>query len=636
MKKRVTAILVAASMALSSLTACGGATGAHTAAGDASGSPAAATQATDKQEAAAGQAADQTAATGQAVDQAAPATYTLEAKTFPMRTELNRDGVKSREVTLYFVNGGDIPYVALTEYMPFVGETYKDDDIKCPAAEYEITHPAENHTLVTRKDNGSAMDFDSAKDTIDFLGMDTFVSTPTSTAPAAIISLGEAGKGGISNLFEADVSTYYRSGAPLITYDMSEYLIDFIEKDGECYVPLQTINDLLVARNGMVVVFTGEEVLASLTSKTLIDEMYNAPTGTMSEEFARFNYNELRFVMDHFYGLKEQHSIQDFGEFFMQTNLITDLAGTDPKAFDNALRKLTMKYLDDGHSGLLKTSFMAGKLDPKDVDGQLEVLDSLGTSVNEMAFGSLPAKDARASFYPDVPEMSSDLIQEHYPWYYEEVGDTAIITFDRFACDKTDYYTEADLSNPQDTIELIAYANQQITREDSPIKNVVLDLSLNVGGAADAAAFVIAWFEAGTARMTVFDKQTGAQNIGSYMADINLDGECGFDDGLQDVSKYCLISSVSFSCGNLVPAFFKGKNGITLLGKTSGGGTCAVLPFTTASGALFTISSPLQISMIKNGSMYDIDKGVEPDFVISKYETMYDREKLVEFIHNLP
>ena len=101
-------------------------------------------------------------------------------------------------------------------------------------------------------------------------------------------------------------------------------------------------------------------------------------------------------------------------------------------------------------------------------------------------------------------------------------------------------------------------------------------------------------------------------------------------------AKYCLISSTSFSCGNLVPAFFKGSNGITLLGKTSGGGTCAVLPFTTASGAVFTISSPLQISMIRNGALYDIDKGIEPDFVISKYETMYDREKLVEFIHNLP
>lgn len=626
MKKRVIAILLTVSMALSSLAACGGATGAQTASGNASGSPAA----TD-------QAADKTAEAQVTENQAAPATYTLEAKTFPMRTELNRDGVKSREVTLYFVNGGDIPYVALTEYMPFVGETYKDDDIKCPAAEYEITHPVENHTMVTRKDNESAMDIDVEKDTIDFLGMDAFVSTPTSTAPAAIISIGEAGKGGISNLFEEDVSTYYRSGAPLITYDMSEYLIDFIEKDGECYVPMQTINDLLVARNGIVIVFTGEEVLASLTSKTLIDEMYNAPTGTMSEEFARFNYNELRFVMDHFYGLKEQHSIQDFGEFFMQTNLITDLAGTDPKAFDSALRKLTMKYLDDGHSSLLKTSFMAGKEDPKAMETQLEVLDSLGTSINEMMFGSLPAKDARAKYNPDVPEMSSDMTKTLFPWHYEEVGDTAIITFDKFACDKADYYKEADLSNPQDTIELISYADQQINREGSPIKNVVLDLSLNIGGAADAAAFVIAWFKAGTARISVFDKQTGAQNIGAYMVDVDLDGECGFDDGLSgDIAKYCLISSTSFSCGNLVPAFFKGSTGITLLGKTSGGGTCAVLPFTTASGAVFTISSPLQISMIKNGAMYDIDKGVEPDFVISKYETMYDREKLVEFIHNLP
>ena len=102
------------------------------------------------------------------------------------------------------------------------------------------------------------------------------------------------------------------------------------------------------------------------------------------------------------------------------------------------------------------------------------------------------------------------------------------------------------------------------------------------------------------------------------------------------MSKYVLISPSSFSCGNLVPAFLKGSNNVTLLGRTSGGGTCTVMTFTTASGAVFAISSPLQISMIRNGSMYDIDKGVDPDFVISKYDTMYNREKLVEYIHSLP
>ena len=66
----------------------------------------------------------------------------------------------------------------------------------------------------------------------------------------------------------------------------------------------------------------------------------------MSEEFALFNYNELRFVLDHFYGLKEQHNIQAFGDFFAETNLLEALAGTNSKAFDAALRRLTLKYLE--------------------------------------------------------------------------------------------------------------------------------------------------------------------------------------------------------------------------------------------------------------------------------------------------
>ena len=190
------------------------------------------------------------------------------------------------------------------------------------------------------------MDVDTDKDTIDFLGMSSFLVLPTCNSSVAILSLGEAGIGGVSNLFEEEPSSYYRLGESLITYDMSEYLIDLIEKDGECYMPLQTVNDLFLPGNNKVVVFTGEEVLASSISRSLLDEMYNAPKGNMSEEFALFNYNELRFVLDHFYGLKEQHNIQDFGDFFAEANLLEALAGTNSKAFDAALRRLTLKYLE--------------------------------------------------------------------------------------------------------------------------------------------------------------------------------------------------------------------------------------------------------------------------------------------------
>ena len=102
-----------------------------------------------------------------------------------------------------------------------------------------------------------------------------------------------------------------------------------------------------------------------------------------------------------------------------------------------------------------------------------------------------------------------------------------------------------DRDNPQDTIDLIIYANSQIKREGNPIKNIVIDLSNN------------------------------------------------------------------------------------------GGGSCVVQPCTTAAGTVFQISGSRQISIIKNGSFYNTDAGIEPDFRLEKPESYYDRPALVEYLHNL-
>ena len=42
-----------------------------------------------------------------------------------------------------------------------------------------------------------------------------------------------------------------------------------------------------------------------------------------------------------------------------------------------------------------------------------------------------------------------------------------------------------------------------------------------------------------------------------------------------------------------------------------------------------------RISFVKNGSYYDVDRGVEPDFVIHTYDHFYDRFALTEYIHTL-
>ena len=565
--------------------------------------------------------------------------YSIEAKTYPMRIQLeSTKDPESTEINLYFVDGGDIPYVALSEYMPFVGGIYEDADLEIPAATYEITYPVANHTLVSRTDNSSSMDIDAAADTIEFVGLDYFTATPGSTLFLSAVTIGERGRGGVSNLLQDSGASYTRAGDALVTFDLSEYDIDLIEQDGECYVPLQTVNDLLVSQNYVYVVWTREEVLASSYSSPLIDEMYNAPTGEMSEGFANFNYNELRFLLDTFYGLKEEHGIDNFGDYFSETGLLEDLAGTDPAKFDGAIRILTMKYFDDGHSSLAKNSYLAGEPDPdKKIEDAITLFEDLGTSTDALIWATARFKGVRAEYYPDHPELD-DLQAAAMPWFYEEVGDTAIITFDMFSVAKKDYYTGADLTNPNDTIELIAYAHSQITRENSPIKNVVVDLSCNGGGTADAAVYLLAWLSSnGMARMALRNPLTGAQSVAMYEADINLDGEFDPDDYLDgDINRYVLMSSSSFSCGNLVPAILKGSPNVTLLGQTSGGGACVVRPCTSASGTIFTISSPKQICSVKNGSLYHVDQGVDPDFVLSNLETFYNREKLVEYIHQLP
>jgi hypothetical protein len=223
---------------------------------------------------------------------------------------------------------------------------------------------------------------------------------------------------------------------------------------------------------------------------------------------------------------------------------------------------------------------------------------------------------------------------------YEEIGDTAYITFDAFIDPKNemDYLapvTEADNSG-NDTIRLIQYACSRILREGSPIKNVVLDLSDNGGGATVAAQYVMSAF-LGEADFSTRDTMTGAMSDAVYRADTNLDGafdekESFAENGLK---LFCLASPISFSCGNLVPCVFRSSGRVTLIGDTTGGGSCVVLPMSSAWGTMFQISGPTQVSFVKNGSYYDTDRGVDPDVFLTKIENYCDRVKLTEFINSL-
>ena len=84
-----------------------------------------------------------------------------------------------------------------------------------------------------------------------------------------------------------------------------------------------------------------------------------------------------------------------------------------------------------------------------------------------------------------------------------------------------------------------------------------------------------------------------------------------------------------------MPCEFKASGKVTLLGRTSGGGACTVLPASTAWGTSFQISSNNVSSFLKNGSFYDIDRGADPDFVLPTPEQYYDRAALTDYINSI-
>ena len=137
--------------------------------------------------------------------------------------------------------------------------------------------------------------------------------------------------------------------------------------------------------------------------------------------------------------------------------------------------------------------------------------------------------------------------------------------------------------------------------------------------------------------ITVKDISNGTESSLIYNFDGNADGEFGDEKDSLGMSThvYCLISPKSFSCGNFVPAVLKNSNRATLIGERSGGGACVVLPLCTADGNIFSISGNQKISTVQNGTFYSVDQGVEPDYVISNPEHLYDRKYLTEYIHQL-
>ncbi|MBQ4414877.1 MAG: hypothetical protein II861_02090 [Methanomicrobium sp.] len=537
-----------------------------------------------------------------------PNTASVSSKQVPLYFVVAQD---PGNTTLYFVNGGEIPYVSLEEYMVYL------EKIGSAATQgYNLTFKADGDKASFVRENGYSADFDFQKNTIHFTDYNMFVKTPNGPL-LDVTFIGD----NVAQLFQRDEDRSYERYGEEITIPLGDYGIGMLHKNGGYYIPLQTFSDLFLATKSTSAMYNGEVVIIEVSLTDDLSKIYySVPKSERSKEAAEFDYRELCLALDHYYGLKEVHRIKNFDAIFHECGYDYYLKGTNQTLADIALCQFLNTQLDDLHSGFKSVSFRTDKdAYDKEISGMLR-----GYSGRSLIDERAMLQKARAKYYPSgVP-------------HYEEVGNTAYITFDSFKNDHVgDYYSAPKESELDDNIRLMQYAYDKITREGSPVKNVVMDLSVNTGGAIYDALYVTGLFLE-EAQVSAADELTGALTSAHYRVDINRDHLFDERDTLagKGYNLYCLESRVSFSCGNLVPNVFKDTTHVTLIGQTSGGGSCAVQPLSTSSGTLFQVSGNKRMSFIKNGAFYDIDRGADPDIYVRDLSVLYDRQRLTDYINN--
>ena len=542
---------------------------------------------------------------------------------------------------LYFKEGAeDIPYVNIEELCNYY---------------FTVEYPEKYKVLITSKNNNytSTVLIDLTKRKIYFSNYDHYISQFYSESSKLFFDL--------ANVQENDFIKIEKSfnswGAPIeVNFSGFEDFVLCAEIDGKLnyYVSLNTYGNLFTAFKS--VVYNGKEVYS--VNKIIYNgfdnpkEFYRFDEGTgkkmRSSALTNFTYNELCINLDLNYGLKELHGnkFDCFDSYFEYVGLKSKLLNPDPEIFCKAIWDLCEAYFSDNHSNFKFASYYCGYDIAKKFAERVETGDENLLTGNSISKKMELYYTARQNVYgEDIPGLE-----------FSDDGKTAIVRFDHYT-NSEDYDLNAIINETNQKLEKTTedicnsikenytaiqkdidteyylYCVNKMIKENPEVENVILDMSNNTGGSCRTAVATLAWM-LGEVQTNITNSITGAKCSSVYVCDINADGKFDENDTIKDKKLFCLISPASFSCGNMVPAMLKSSDRVVLLGETSGGGSAVVYPTMAADSTTFRISSRYVMSENKNGSNYDIDKGIEPHVRLQP-ETLYNKEKICSIVANM-
>ncbi|WP_026659096.1 S41 family peptidase [Butyrivibrio sp. AC2005] len=363
-----------------------------------------------------------------------------------------------------------------------------------------------------------------------------------------------------------------------------------------------------------------------------------------SQDYADYSYYATCLLLDLYFGHKEEKNITTFDDYFTRINAKASLCSTDISKVSLAETLIFFYLFDSGHDAFLGGNTVFGEVDTKDKAQAGEIINDIknsdeGKNLFEDATNTtgLDAADALDDAILGALTEKGFLLPEIIPlyaWsaYFEKVtpkdydderidycDDTAVIYFNQFkdnpARDPSFYLDPMTEDDIADNNFAFFYSCFEDIKKHKEVKNVVINLSTNGGGAASALITILGFLSKdGEVTITDMDLLSKSYREECYHVDTNLDGIADDKDGFGgEYDFYIMTSPSSYSCGNALP-YFAQQNGLaTIIGTKPGGGDCVVGNFMDAYGCGGAFSGMLKLGKMEKGKFVSNESVTEPD-----------------------
>ncbi|WP_331696717.1 S41 family peptidase [Mycoplasmopsis agalactiae] len=324
--------------------------------------------------------------------------------------------------------------------------------------------------------------------------------------------------------------------------------------------------------------------------------MTNSRNNTKQTVKERINtYNFLRFLFDNFYGIKEKFlekkNAKDFDEYFSKT-VIKDTGIIDPNEAKMTLKERMLstdalvngraytdfyyKELNELHSSIESGSYFHPADYRAEPFGQ-----ALSGRVNEFVY-----------YLNTLSKLRLDILEGDKNKFVNFHNDIAIIYLDNFNVASDEDINKPD-AHTKDSYILMSKAMKMIkehSEKNTPIKRVILDLSLN-GGAIVAMKKVAGFLSSKDQQLYTYEKINRILDYSRFRVDINNDKKYDEKDNTNEYKWYILAGVDTFSAANLLTHIAKENKFATIIGNKSGGGMWSILPLVIPDGTSFKFSS---------------------------------------------